>query len=252
MISFFKKIKFPTALFVVASLIALLVAAFFYFIFNFLFLASNTDVGVKDDEVNYVLSQNNFSKSDISDPFITKKPGIKDLIKEPIRDGSDPVLGNKDAKVSLIIFSDFSCSFCANQERILKEVVNKYGNQINLIWKDYPLNNLESESFSSARAARCAQEQDKFWDYHDLLFENQDQRKESDFISFAQDSGLDKNKFISCLELKKVDQKIERNMSEANALEIYGIPFIYINDLEIVGEINEVELSKIIEAGLED
>lgn len=246
---FFKNSKFPTNLFIAASLIVFLVAISFYFIFKLNFFVSKIEVknilGEKQTNNKYFYKENS-----VNDPYITRKPSLKNLIKGPIISKSDPLLGNSDAKVSLVIFSDFSCSFCANQEQILKEILNKYSDQINLIWKDYPLDNLESESFQAARAARCAQNQNKFWPYHNLLFENQDQRKESDFINFARTLNLDEHKFNNCLKSKDINQKIENNILEANALEIYGIPFIYVNDQEIVGEINEEELSRMIEAEL--
>ena len=231
--SLFKNPKFPSALFVTASLIVFLVAASFYFIFKFNFFVDKIEAEniLTEKQIN---NKYFYKEAVAKDPYITRKPSLKNLIKGPIISENDPILGNLNAKVSLVIFSDFSCTFCANQERVLKEVLKKYNNQINLIWKDYPLNNLESESFKAAQAARCAQEQNKFWPYHDLLFENLEKRKENDFINFAQNLGLDKNIFVNCLRKQEVDKKIENNILEADALEIYGIPFVYVNDLEIV------------------
>jgi predicted DsbA family dithiol-disulfide isomerase len=246
---FFKNPKFPTALFITASLIVFLVATSFYFVFKLNFFVNRIEA--EDRVVERQKEDKYFYKDKTSqDPYITLKPSLKNLINGPIISEDDPILGNLDAKVSMVIFSDFSCNFCANQEASLKKVLDKYGNQINLIWKDYPLNNLESESFRAARSARCAKEQNKFWPCHDLLFENPDKRSDNNFIAFALELGLNQNKFENCLEKKEVDQKIENNILEANALDIYGIPFIYINDQEVVGEINEEELGKIIEREL--
>jgi len=245
---FFRKNKFPTKLFVIASLAVFLLVLLLFLIFHFLFLVSDTKIinNYNKHDIN-----DNSLKNNINDPYITLSPNFKNSIKEPIINGKDPILGSEKALVSLIVFSDFSCNFCARQEDVLQKIMSKYGNQINLIWKDYPLDNLESESFKAAKAARCAQEQNSFWSFHDLLFKNQSQRRNDDFLEFAKKLDLDKNKFENCLKSEEINQKIKNNILEANALGIYGVPFIYVNNLEFVGGINENELSRIIDMELE-
>jgi len=245
---FLKNSKFPTALFIIASLIVFLVVASFYFIFKFNFLIA--DFNKEISEKNNYSQKKDYQKNDFKDPYITFKPSLKTLIKGPIINLKDPFLGNKDAKVFLVVFSDFSCTFCKKEENILRDILDTYKDKLILIRKDYPLNDINTESFRAARAARCAQMEGNFWDFHDLLFKYPEKRSREDFIDFALNLGFDKNSFQNCLQKKEVDKEIKNNIDEADALGVYGIPFIYVNKHQFIGELGREELKKIIEKEL--
>jgi len=227
---FFKKPNFPTKLFVASSL-----AVFFLFFIIFIILNFNTNNIKQNLNKNY--NHENFY--DTSDPFITKVPSLKNLLTGPIISESDPSLGPDDAHITIVEFSDFQCSFCYEQEKNLKKIMEKYPDKIRLIWKDYP----DINSFESAVAGRCADEQDKFWGYHDLLYENINNKS---FLELAEKLNLDLEKFSKCLNNENTEALIKKNINEANALDINGVPFIYINDKEFIGEISFNELEKII------
>ncbi|MBU0647040.1 DsbA family protein [Patescibacteria group bacterium] len=243
MFNFFKKPTFSTPLFIIASLIALILLGFFSVFFKVNSLYSEFLDKQKNDK--YYLKNLNET-----DPLITTVPDINKLLAGPIISQNDPSSGPETTPITIVIYSDFLCDFCQKQETILKTVVQRYPNKIKLIWKDYPENNQRSLSFQAALAGRCAMEQNKFWQYHDLLYQNNTKLNQDKFIELAKQLDLKEKKFKQCLAEKTPQQQIKNNMLEANALEITGIPFIYVNQQEIMGQISEKELIAIIEAEL--
>ena len=141
---------------------------------------------------------------------------------------SDSVKGNPQAKVTIVEFSDFQCPFCADVEPTLNKILNTYRDQVKLVYKNYPLPSHQNAQ-GAALAALCAKEQGKFWEYHDLLFKNQESLEESDLKKYAAGFGLKTEDFNSCLESKKYKSQIEADMMEANRLGVRGTPAFFIN-----------------------
>lgn len=184
------------------------------------------------------------------DPMLTKVPNLKDLLAGPIISQNDPVIGELDAKVVLVQFSDFECQYCQQQEEVLKRIIANYQTETALIWKDYPENDVESDSYQAAIAARCAQEQGKFWEFHDLIYKNKKFDAET-FAQIAQSTSLNVDKFKTCIKNKETANLINDNIKEAHTLDISGIPFLYINSQEVMGEINYEDLERIVEIELQ-
>ncbi len=185
-----------------------------------------------------------------SDPFITKNPSLEDMLTGPIISELDPILGNSDAPVSIVEFADYTCYFCYQEEQLLKKIIKDYKDRVNLVWKDYPEGEINSISWQAAIAARCAGEQGKFWEYHSKLFENYKNLSNDLFKKIANQLNLNIKEFESCQKSEKIISLIKDNIDEANALDIEGIPFIYINDQEVMGYMGEEDLKKIIDLEL--
>ncbi len=185
-----------------------------------------------------------------NDPFITRNPNLRDILAGPIISAADPGMGDERAGVVIAEYSDFICEYCAEQEQLLKKIVSDYKYKVRLIWKDYPELDQNSASYQAAIAGRCAQEQEQFWPYHDFLYEYRDRLNRDTFIEIAEMLKLNIKEFSTCLESKRPLDLIEDNIKEANALDISGIPFVYVNDQEILGEIEYEDLRKIIEIEL--
>lgn len=187
----------------------------------------------------------------VSDPYITRNPNLADLLTGPIIDPRDPWLGDKYAKVNLVLFSDYTCDYCAVQEQAIKKLFENYKHYIKVIWKDYPESNEDSLSFQAARAGQCAARQEKFWPYHDFLFEYNDELGEEKYLEIAKKLDLNQRDFKKCLSDKEVDEKIYSNIEEANMLEITGIPFLYVGTQQVMGEIKYSELERLVKLELE-
>ena len=244
-LNIFKREKFPVKTFMVVSILSFLALMFLWTVFIVLIFPPRQmqNNSATSDKLYLNKDYNN------SDPFVTKVPNLKDILRGPIISDNDPSLGNKDAKVVIVEFSDFQCKYCQEQENILKSVVNEYKDKVRLIWKDLPDPNVKSDSFRSAVAGRCAEAQNHFWDYHDLLFNNTDY-SDNAFISLAEKLNLNQDTFRSCLQGNQMIRRVQDNISEADGLQISGIPFIYVNDQEVFGQINQKDLENIINTEL--
>lgn len=243
-----KKEKFSIPLFISASI---LVLVFLFVSYSFIGLSLTervfNDNFVKNGAVERVYLNSDYENDD---PFMTKNPDLKDILSGPIISKSDPFLGAEQATVTLVVFSDFQCGVCYKQEAVLKQILEKYKDKVRLIWKDYPESRISSDSFQASLAGRCANEQEKFWEYHDLLFANSSQLNKDKFVELAKKLDLDEGKFANCLTTLKYQKEINDNVSEANALDISGVPFIYVNNQEVMGEVSIEDLSKMVEVEL--
>jgi protein-disulfide isomerase len=143
----------------------------------------------------------------------------------------EPVKGDKNARIVVIEFSDYQCPFCGKffretSPQIEKEYVQT--GKIRYIFRDLPLTSIHPNAFKAAEAAACAGEQDKFWEMHDRLYENQQKIALSDLPSHAESIGLDKARFEQCLASDKYAEKIRQDMAEANRVGVTGTPAFFV------------------------
>lgn len=146
----------------------------------------------------------------------------------------DPVRGNPQAPVTIVEFSDFQCPFCARVEPTLKQILKDYQDQVRLFYKDFPLP-IHQNAQNAALAALCAKEQEKFWEYHDKLFENQEKLGVLDLKRYAQELGLATTQFNSCFESKKYQAQIDQDIKDGQAAGVQGTPAFFINGRLISG-----------------
>ena len=147
-------------------------------------------------------------------------------------DKDDPILGEKDAPVSIVEFSDFQCPFCA---RAATGAVAEFKNsdyfkngEVNLIYKDFPLSSIHPFAQKAAEAGQCAYDQDKFWEYHDKLFENQRALAVDDLKKYATDLELNADDFNECLDSGKNTKEVNADLSAATAAGGQGTPYFVI------------------------
>ncbi len=146
----------------------------------------------------------------------------------------NPSLGPAHAPITIVEFSDFQCPYCQQSVRIFKELRHMYGEKIRLVYRDYPGPN-HPYAPQAAEAARCAGEQGKFWEYHDLLFGRQSPGKAWDFVALAKELGLQLNVFDSCLNSERFREEITRDLQDGLKLGITSTPTFFINGRPLVG-----------------
>ena len=155
----------------------------------------------------------------------------------------DFVLGNPAAPVVAIEYGDFQCPFCARffstTESELRETYVKEGKAA-FVWRDFAF--LGEESMRAAEAARCAGDQGKFWEYHDMLFvrqggENQGVFSDSALSGFAREIGLAQDAFAACMSSKKYRSKIAASTEEGKMLGVSGTPTTFINGQVVNGAV---------------
>jgi protein-disulfide isomerase len=147
---------------------------------------------------------------------------------------SDPVRGNPAAKVTIIEFSDFQCPFCARVNPTLDRIRKTYGDNVKIVFKDYPLPN-HPQAPKAAEAARCAGEQNKFWEMHDAMFANQRALEVPMLKQTARAIGLNGAAFDSCLDSSKHEATVRSGAELGEKMGVNSTPTLYINGRTVLG-----------------
>lgn len=140
-----------------------------------------------------------------------------------------PIRGAADAPVTLLEFSDFHCPFCKRVVATLKDLQERYPGKLQIAYRHFPLTSLHPQARQAAEASRCAQDQGKFWEYHDLLFANAPQASPQELERYAEEIGLDVSKFNRCLVQSMHHDAVQRDIDEATELGMTGTPAFFIN-----------------------
>jgi protein-disulfide isomerase len=156
-----------------------------------------------------------------------------------------PFMGKKDAKVTLIEFSDFQCPFCGRHVRdTVPQLESEYikTGKVKYVFKDFPLESIHKNAFGAAEAAECAGDQGKYWEMHDKLFANQTALTTDDLVKYAGELNLNKAKFEKCLSSGTFASKVRESVSEGQKAGVTGTPafFLAINE----GNDSSVKTSK--------
>lgn len=147
----------------------------------------------------------------------------------------DPQLGNTNAKVTVIEFSDFECPFCGRffQQSIgpLKAEYIDTG-KVKFVYRDFPLDSIHPNAKSAAVAAQCALEQGKFWEFHDKIFQNQLALNSGNYKKWASELALDTAKFNSCLDSNKYDSEVDKDFQDGVNAGVSGTPTFFIGSAD--------------------
>jgi len=151
----------------------------------------------------------------------------------------DPSMGNKDAKVTLIEFSDYQCPFCGrNFQQTFPQIVTDYvkTGKVKYVFHDFPLEQLHPNAFKAAEAARCAGEQGKYWEMHDKLFANQKALDAKNLPDYAKAVGVDPDKFQACLTAEKDTAKIRAELDAGAKAGVTGTPAFFLGLTDANGD----------------
>lgn len=143
-------------------------------------------------------------------------------------------LGRPDAPVQIIEFSDFQCPFCSRAHDTVEEVMSAYAGKIRLVFRHFPLD-FHAQAPKAAEASLCAHEQNKFWEYHDVLFKNQQKLQIEDLKGHATQLGLDAAKFNECLDSGRMAATVKTDTEAAKKVGVNGTPAFFINGQMISG-----------------
>jgi protein-disulfide isomerase len=146
----------------------------------------------------------------------------------------DPARGAKDAKVTIVLFSDFQCPFCGRVEPTLKQLLDEHAKDVRIVWKNQPLP-MHPQAIPAALAAEAAREQGKFWEMHDKIFANQSDLSEATYERYAKELGLDLARFRKAAASEKAKARVEEDQRLANAVGANGTPTMFLNCRQVVG-----------------
>lgn len=151
-------------------------------------------------------------------------------------DANDPSIGPVDAAVTVHMYEDFECPACQASNPPLAQTMTAFKDRVRFVWKDFPLESIHSKARPSANAARCAQDQGKFWEYHDQLFAFRDWIQASDktapFIALAKNvAGLNQEQFATCIASNMRDGLVTAGLREGLANNVSATPTFFVNNV---------------------
>jgi protein-disulfide isomerase len=146
-----------------------------------------------------------------------------------------PFRGAANAPVTLVEFSDFECPFCKRAHPTVTQLLEKYAGKVKLVYRDFPLESIHPQARRAAEAARCAEDQGKFWDYYEVLFKESPKLSQDDLRRYAAQTALDVKKFDACVADTVHKARVQRDIDEGTRLGITGTPAFFINGRSITG-----------------
>jgi len=151
-----------------------------------------------------------------------------------------------DVVVTLEEFGDYQCPPCGALHPVLKNLKKEYGPNLNFVFRNFPLPSVHKNALVAAQAAEAARVQNKFWEMHDMLYENQDLWKDdinprSIFVKFASDLGLDTAKFSRDMDDKQIQMRIQADQDAATQLGVIGTPTVLIEGRQLRPEVTNAD-----------
>ena len=141
----------------------------------------------------------------------------------------DHVQGDADARVTLVEYGDYECPHCGHAHPIVKRVQKHYGKRLRFVFRNFPLNEMHPHAESAAETAEFAGTHRRFWEMHDLLYENQDQLGVGLYLEAARRLGLDGNALRRALETREYAARVRADFSGGARSGVNGTPTFFIN-----------------------
>jgi len=143
--------------------------------------------------------------------------------------------GPETAPVAIVEFTDFHCPFCKSVQPTLAQLRSRYGEKVRLVHRDFPIDQLHPNARKAHEAARCANEQGKFWTYHDALYANAPKAGPAELKAYARDGSLDVSAFEHCLTSGRYQAAVQKDVDEGARLGVTGTPVFFINGRMLTG-----------------
>ncbi len=164
------------------------------------------------------------------------------ILSEPVITYIDPSRGPTDATITIVEYTDFTCSACQEMAESILYIQQLLPNDVRHIYKAVPNDGANEMATPAAVASYCAGNQGKFWEYHDLLYANQNQISRNFFYSLADYLELDREAFSECYENNETLPLVQRTYEEALRLNLVATPTIFINEFSYTGSMTTTEL----------
>ena len=165
-------------------------------------------------------------------PAVVKIDGNK--FAKIVSEGAPPTIGPADAKVTVVMFSDFMCPYCSQLAPAFKQLSKRFGDKVRIVFRAFPLT-MHAGADVSAEASLAAADQGKFWEYHDILYDNLKAQSRSDLERYAQQLGLNMDQFRAALDSHKFKAQVEANVALGKSVGVEGTPSFVINAQLVVG-----------------
>ncbi|MFZ2681613.1 MAG: DsbA family protein [Patescibacteria group bacterium] len=162
----------------------------------------------------------------------------------------DPSRGPADAKLTIVEFADFGCPFSEQESYVIEAIARQYPEDVRVVYRDFPLTDIHPGADLAAEASECANEQGKFWEYHDVLYRNSGNFTEDALVDFATQLNLNTGSFRTCLQSGKYTDEVAQDLADGVAAGVTGTPTFFLNGEKIDGAVPFSTFKEIVEAFL--
>lgn len=162
----------------------------------------------------------------------------------------DHIQGNKEAPLTLVEYGDFQCEHCGQAYPIIKQVQEALGDQLRFVYRNFPLSEAHPDAFKAAVAAEAAALQQQFWDIHAILYEHQEALSWNDLFRYAQNIGLDMQRFEEDVQKESLAEKVEADFESGVRSGVNGTPSFFINGEKYEGSRDAYDLINYLRASL--
>ncbi len=160
----------------------------------------------------------------------------QEVTRYEIPEDDDPVLGPAEAPITIIEFSDYECPYCQKWHvQVWPQIQETYGDQVRLVYRDFPLTSIHANATPAAAAANCAREQEQYWEFNELLFSNRYRLSKSSYQLYAEELGLDMPAFNECLDSGRHNEEVQADFDFAASLGVRSTPTFFVNGIPVVG-----------------
>lgn len=187
---------------------------------------------------------------------INRNPFEADL--EKLHTAGQPSYGPDNAKITIVVFSDFECPLCKEEAKSLRENVPKtFPKDVRVVLKDFPLEAIHPWAKAAAIAGRCVFRMNPgvFWDFHDWIYGHQSEinpdNLKSKVLEFAKTKNLNEAQLASCIDTNATEAEVDKNIAEGRALGVDATPTMFLNGRRLVGQIQWASLEQVIRFELE-
>lgn len=177
---------------------------------------------------NAVAANNGGTQPTAAQPTAAQPTTAGNINLRDVDPANDHIRGNKDAKITIVEYSDFECPFCKRFHETMKQVIDNYGDDVRWVYRQFPIDQLHAQARTEALATECAAEQGKFWELADLIFartNGNDSLNLNALPDYAQEIGLNVSQFTECLDSKKYAQAVQEDEVDAQNAGARGTPY---------------------------
>jgi len=159
-----------------------------------------------------------------------------------------PSIGDKKAKITVVEFADFGCTYSKEVAPIVRAIAQRYSADVRVVFRNFPIEELHPGSTIAAQAGGCAAEQGKFWEYHDAVFASKEQLGVDMISGIAQNIGLDVKQFARCVDSNYYANAVETDSADGAAAGVTGTPTFFFNGQKVEGSIPFTVFTQILDA----
>jgi len=159
----------------------------------------------------------------------------------------DHAYGSNTATLELVEYGDYECPYCGQAYPFVKNIQEKLGDEMIFVFRNFPWSNIHPHAFAAAVATEAAALQNKFWEMHDIIFENQQTLSDKNILWFAQHIGLDAERFKEDIQRSELAEKVKKDFESGIRLGVNRTPTFFVNGKRYEGHLHEEQLFQFLE-----